>query len=82
MSKIYYKNLILKKNIEPITCLTAYSKPLASILDGKVDYVHTLNGSGLATPRLVVALLETYQKEDGSVNFPENVSNFLGIKEI
>ena len=52
------------------------------ILDGKVDYVHTLNGSGLATPRLVVALLETYQKEDGSVNFPENVSNFLGIKEI
>jgi len=51
-------------------------------LDGKVDYVHTLNGSGLATPRLVVALLETYQKEDGSVIFPENVSNFLGIKEI
>ncbi len=52
------------------------------ILDGKVDYVHTLNGSGLATPRLVIALLETYQKEDGSVSFPEDVSDFLGIKEI
>ena len=46
------------------------------ILDGKVDYVHTLNGSGLATPRLVVALLETYQKEDGSVNFPETFQTF------
>ena len=49
---------------------------------GKVDYVHTLNGSGLATPRLIVALLETYQKEDGHVIFPEQVSNFLGIKQI
>ncbi len=39
MSKINYKHLILKKNIEPITCLTAYSKPLANILDGKVDLI-------------------------------------------
>ena len=32
----------------------------------KLDYVHTLNGSGLATPRLLVSLLESYQNEDGS----------------
>ena len=32
--------------------------------------MHTLNGSGVATPRLMIALLETYQKEDGSVELP------------
>ena len=48
----------------------------------KVSYVHTLNGSGLATPRLMVALLETYQNKDGNIKFPDPVSNFLGIKEI
>ena len=37
MTKINYKTLLLKKNIEPITCLTAYSKPLANILDGRVS---------------------------------------------
>ena len=36
----------------------------------KLNFVHTLNGSGLATPRLMVALLETYQKNDGTINFP------------
>lgn len=39
MQKIDYKKLLLKKNKEPITCLTAYSQPLASILDGKVDLI-------------------------------------------
>ena len=37
----------------------------------KTKYVHTLNASSLALPRLMVALLETYQQEDGSVQFPE-----------
>ena len=48
----------------------------------KVDYLHTLNGSGVATPRLFVALIETYQQEDGSIKFPEDVAHYLGIKEI
>tara|TARA_Y100000768_G_C23932567_1_gene660897 strand:+ start:162 stop:956 length:795 start_codon:yes stop_codon:yes gene_type:complete len=39
MSKLNYKKLVLKKNIESITCLTAYSKPLANILDGRVDLI-------------------------------------------
>ena len=47
MSKINYKNLLLKKNLEPITCLTAYSKPLANLLDGKVDLI--LVGDSLGT---------------------------------
>ena len=39
MSKVSYKNLLLKKNKSPITCLTAYSKPIANLLDGKVDLI-------------------------------------------
>ncbi len=47
MSKLTYKKLILKKNIEPITCLTAYSKALANILDGRVDLI--LIGDSIGT---------------------------------
>ena len=50
--------------------------------DKKVELLHTLNGSGVATPRLMVALLETYQTEDGSVSFPKDVAEFLGIDKI
>ena len=50
--------------------------------DKKVDLLHTLNGSGLATPRLMVALLETYQTEDGSIEFSDSAADFIGIKEI
>lgn len=39
--------------------------------EGKLDFVHTLNGSGVATARLMVALLETYQTEEGTVLVPE-----------
>jgi len=39
--------------------------------DNKTKLVHTLNGSSLALPRLVVALMETYQQEDGSIALPE-----------
>lgn len=37
----------------------------------KPELVHTLNGSGLALARVVAALLETYQQEDGSVSVPD-----------
>ncbi len=45
---------------------------------GKVQLLHTLNGSGVATPRLLVALLETYQQEDGSVLLPEILGPYMG----
>tara|TARA_B110000014_G_C20086256_1_gene568162 strand:+ start:22 stop:756 length:735 start_codon:yes stop_codon:yes gene_type:complete len=50
--------------------------------NNRVEYLHTLNGSGVATPRLMVALLETYQIADGSIVFPETVAEFLGIQRI
>ena len=46
------------------------------------EYVHTLNGSGLALPRTVVALLETYQQEDGSVAIPEELQPYTGFATI
>jgi seryl-tRNA synthetase len=46
-------------------------------LDGKPEFVHTLNGSGLATSRLMVALLENNQNEDGSVRIPKVLQPYL-----
>jgi seryl-tRNA synthetase len=50
---------------------------------GKTEFVHTLNGSGLATSRLMVSLLEHYQNEDGSILIPEVLHPYLrGTKKI
>ena len=46
--------------------------------DGKLDFVHTLNGSGLATSRLMVALLENNQEADGSIRIPRVLQPYLG----
>ncbi len=46
--------------------------------DGKVRYAHTLNGSGLAVGRTLVAILENYQQEDGSVVIPEVLRPYMG----
>ncbi|RMH22820.1 MAG: serine--tRNA ligase [Gemmatimonadetes bacterium] len=48
----------------------------------KPEFVHTLNGSGLALPRLMVALLETYQQPDGSVIVPEVLRPYVGFDRI
>ncbi len=45
---------------------------------GKIQLLHTLNGSGVATPRLLVALLETYQQADGTVLLPEILTPYMG----
>ena len=46
--------------------------------DGKTKLVHTLNGSGVALPRLMVALLEQHQNADGSVTIPEVLRPYMG----
>jgi seryl-tRNA synthetase len=45
---------------------------------GKPELVHTLNGSGLALPRTLIAVLENYQNEDGSVTVPEVLRPYMG----
>jgi len=50
--------------------------------DNKSNFVHTLNGSGLATPRLMIALLETYQNKDSSVTIPDELFDYFKEKAI
>ena len=45
---------------------------------GKPKFVHTLNGSGLAIGRTVIAILENYQKSDGSVQIPKLLVPYMG----
>lgn len=46
--------------------------------DGKTDFVHTLNGSGLAVGRTLIAILENYQQADGSVTIPHALRPYMG----
>jgi len=48
---------------------------------GKVDYCHTLNGSGLAVGRTLIAVLENYQEADGSVSIPKVLQPYMGGQE-
>jgi seryl-tRNA synthetase len=48
----------------------------------KPQYVHTLNGSGLALPRVVISVLENYQQADGSVTVPEVLRSYMGVEAI
>ncbi len=48
----------------------------------KPEFVHTLNGSGLAVGRTVAAILENYQNEDGSVTIPEALRKYMGVDVI
>ena len=49
---------------------------------GKPEFVHTLNGSGLAVGRTVAAILENYQQADGSVVIPEVLRPYMGTDKI
>ncbi|MFC1958854.1 serine--tRNA ligase [Chloroflexota bacterium] len=50
--------------------------------DARPQFVHTLNGSGLALPRVMIAIMENYQQADGSIKVPEVLQNFVGAKVI
>lgn len=48
---------------------------------GKAEHVHTLNGSGLAVGRTLIAILENYQRQDGTVEIPQALRPFMGGRE-
>ncbi len=50
--------------------------------NGKLDYVHTMNGSGLAFPRIFIAIIENNQQHDGSIKIPEVLRPYLGFEQI
>jgi seryl-tRNA synthetase len=49
---------------------------------GKPRFVHTLNGSGLAFPRIIASILEHHQQEDGTVRIPAALSTYLGAERL
>ena len=49
---------------------------------GKTEFVHTLNGSGLPIGRTLIAILENYQNEDGTVEVPDELRKYLGVEVI
>lgn len=50
--------------------------------NAKPEFVHTLNGSGLALPRVMIAIMENYQREDGSIEVPEVLRPYMGGIEV
>jgi len=50
--------------------------------DAKPQFVHTLNGSGTALPRIMIAVMENYQQPDGSISVPEVLQPYTGMKTI
>lgn len=50
--------------------------------NGKVEYVHMLNGTAIATSRTIIAILENYQQEDGSVLIPKALQKYTGFAKI
>ncbi|MDR1693976.1 MAG: serine--tRNA ligase [Lactobacillaceae bacterium] len=49
--------------------------------DGKVKFVHTLNNTGIATPRILVPIMENHQEKDGSIRIPEKLRPYMNGKE-
>ncbi len=49
---------------------------------GKAEFVHTLNGSGLAVGRTLIAILENYQRADGSIEVPEVLRRLMNGREV
>ena len=74
------------KEISSCSNFEAYQARRASIRaksgKGKAEYVHTLNGSGLAVGRTWVAIIENFQQADGSVIVPEVLRPYLGVERI
>jgi seryl-tRNA synthetase len=50
--------------------------------DARTQFVHTLNGSGLALPRVLIAIMENYQQADGSILIPEVLQPYVGVEVI
>ena len=85
--EVYLPSLDIYKEVSSVSNARSYQARRGMMRyrdkDGKLHYMNTLNGSGLATSRIFPAILEQYQQEDGSVKIPEVLQPFMGgIKEI
>lgn len=49
---------------------------------GKLNFVHTINGTAFAIGRILIAIIENYQQKDGSILVPEALQRYVGFKKI
>jgi seryl-tRNA synthetase len=79
-SQKQYREISSCSNFESFQARRANIKyrPVGGNKDSKTDFVHTLNGSGLAVGRTLVAILENFQQPDGSVLIPEALRSHMG----
>ena len=75
-----YKEISSCSNFEAYQALRASIRAKSG--KGKAEYVHTLNGSGLAVGRTWLAIVENYQQADGSVVVPEALRPYMGVEVI
>ena len=76
-----YKEISSCSNFEDFQARRANIKFRREV-KGKLEFVHTLNGSGLAIERTIAAIIENYQNEDGTVTIPEVLRSYMGGLEI
>jgi seryl-tRNA synthetase len=77
-SQGHYREISSCSNFEAFQARRANIRYRPGKKDAKLDFVHTLNGSGLAIGRTMVAILEHYQQADGSVLIPEVLRPYMG----
>jgi len=82
-SQQQYREISSCSNFESFQARRAGIKyrPTGGKKETKADFVHTLNGSGLAVGRTVVAILENFQQPDGSVEIPPALRPYMGGQE-
>jgi len=84
--EVYLPSLDIYKEVSSVSNARAYQARRGMMrykdANGKTKFMHTLNGSGLATSRIFPAILEQYQQEDGSVIVPEVLRSFMGGIEV
>ncbi len=71
--------------VSSVSCYEQYQARRAMIrfrrINGGLDYVYTINGSGLATPRTFIGIVEHYQTKDGRIKIPEVLRPYMGGRE-
>src|SRR5258705_655187 len=85
--EVYAPGVAKRLQASSVTTFTDFLAWRASIRykpadGGKPHFVHTLNGSGLAFPRVIASILEHHQQEDGSVRVPAALSTYLGAERL
>ncbi|MDH4210994.1 MAG: serine--tRNA ligase [candidate division WOR-3 bacterium] len=72
--------------VSSVSCYEQYQSRRANIRYRRsakgVDFVYTMNGSGLATPRTFIAIVENYQTEDGRIRIPDVLKKYMGADSI